>query len=879
MSPPKLMRDALLLSTCLLAPALAGVFVPAQAWAQATPPAEEPVPAEAPTVTDEAEEPEPEVIIVRGRFIPEPMRQTSEVATFLSTADLQRTGDDTAAAALTRLTGLSVVGGRFVYVRGLGDRYSSALLNGAPLPSPEPLRRQVPLDLFPSNILSGAAVQKTFSPNYPGEFGGGIIDLRTLRRPSEPFLSFKTGISGNTATTGSTGLVYEGNDEDWSGYDIGLRNLPTPIANAVGTGRIINPANFSDAQLEDMGESLVNSPINVLQRQDMPVNFDTELSGGTSFDYNDLEIGVVGVVGYKSDFRTRNAIRQDVFGGVLDRDRDNESTIWDIVLNGFGSVNVGWGTNQITATGLFVRSTTKQAEIETGTDVNLPAGETFRNESSAWYERQLLSGQLAGEHEFGKLELTWRGSIAQATREAPYERSFGQGVINGVPIWKGNNLTRFSYLTDDVTSGAIEIKYPFTLPNNRELEVTAGVSASQTEREYSLLRFFFSDQVRAPVTAETLRARVDFLFSPDNISPFRFVFQQTARGDDNYTGELTNTAAFIATDIEVNDYLRAAIGLRYEDAEQTLVTSNNYGLRSQAPANIANSYVLPAATLTWNFADDLQMRLGYSQTIARPQFRELALTDYIDSESGRTYQGNPLLTDTEFQNLDARVEYYFGRGRFITGGVFYKKIENPIEEVVTFSEGGFQTRFINAPEATLWGVEAEYRVTFELPWELPVGPNAKWLFAVNYTYTNSEVSAGPGTTVINPLDLRPTAASAFGLDGSQMQGTSPNLANLQFGWESDSSQMTLLVGWSDERIARRGLGAVEETIEVPGVNVDLVYRYNFELAGRASTLSISGRNLLNTDFEEYQQWDSLGRVKVNSYERGSSFSMGLTTNF
>jgi outer membrane receptor protein involved in Fe transport len=398
-----------------------------------------------------------------------------------------------------------------------------------------------------------------------------------------------------------------------------------------------------------------------------------------------LEIGVVGVVGYKSDFRTRNATRQDVFGGVLDRDRRNESTLWDIVLNGFGSANVGWGTNQVTATGLFVRSTTKQAEIETGTDVNLPAGETFRNESSAWYERQLLSGQLAGEHQFGKVEISWRGSLSQATRDAPYERSFGQGVIRGVPIWKGNNLTRFSYLTDDVSSGAIEMKYPFTLPNDRELEVTAGLSASKTERQYRLLRFFFSDQVRAPVTNETLRARVDFLFSPDNISPARFVFQQTARGDDNYRGELTNTAAFIATDIEVNDYLRAAIGVRYEDGKQKLVTSNNYGLRSQAPANITNSYLLPAATLTWNFADDLQMRLGYSQTIARPQFRELALTDYIDSESGRTYQGNPLLTDTEFQNLDARVEYYFGRGRFITGGVFYKKIKNPIEEVVTFS--------------------------------------------------------------------------------------------------------------------------------------------------------------------------------------------------
>ncbi|HBS33993.1 MAG TPA: TonB-dependent receptor, partial [Parvularcula sp.] len=168
-------------------------------------------------------------IVVRGRFIPEPQRATSQVATFLSKEDLARTGDDNAALALTRLSGLNVVSGKFAFVRGLGDRYSSALLNGSPLPSPEPLRRTVPLDLFPAGILDGAAVQKTFSPNYPGEFGGGVIDLTTLRDPGDDYLTLRAGIGANFETTTRDGIFVSGGDLDWLGYDDGTRSTPAPL--------------------------------------------------------------------------------------------------------------------------------------------------------------------------------------------------------------------------------------------------------------------------------------------------------------------------------------------------------------------------------------------------------------------------------------------------------------------------------------------------------------------------------------------------------------------------------------------------------------------------------------------------------------------------
>lgn len=234
-----------------------------------------------------------EEIVVLGRFIPEPLRETSEVAAFLTNEDIQRTGDSTAAEALTRVTGLTIVESRFVYVRGLGERYSSALLNGSPLPSPEPLQRVVPLDLFPSNILGGVTVQKTYSPNYPGEFGGGVIDLQTIEAPSEPFFNLQLSTGYNSETTLRDNLTYYGSQSDWTGFDSGTRDVPGPLAIAFARGRQIGPGNFTDEELQDIGQSLVNAPLRLLQFDESPFNWGVEAEGGFS---HDTGVGTLGVV-------------------------------------------------------------------------------------------------------------------------------------------------------------------------------------------------------------------------------------------------------------------------------------------------------------------------------------------------------------------------------------------------------------------------------------------------------------------------------------------------------------------------------------------------------------------------------------------------------
>lgn len=826
-----------------------------------------------------------QTVVVRGQFIPEPQRQTSQVATFLSTEDLTRQGDSNAALALTRLSGLSIVSGKFAYVRGLGDRYSSALLNGSPLPSPEPLRRTVPLDLFPASVLSGAAVQKTYSANYPGEFGGGVIDLQTLRQPAENFLTIKAGVSANTETTGSDGLFVKGGDLDWSGYDDGLRDIPGPLGALLASGERLNDQ--TPAQVEIIGESLVNSPLSVIQQGKLDPNPNGSVEGGLILDKGQYDIGLIGVVGFESGWTTRDATRQYVEGGVLGSDQRQVSTAYDATVNALGSGSIGWGDNEIQATLFYVHTTTKQAEITTGTDFNAPGstGEIF-DESSGWFERELSFLQLRGDHKVNGIDLSWRGAYAVSTRDAPYDRSLRRTPdADGVPLYStANNYgILFSNLEDKIGSFGADASYTVDIGNARELVMSGGFDVASTERSYDFLSLRFVGGNAIPLDVQ--QARPDYLFSPDNIGPGRFVLQEITTPNDSYSAGLDVNAFYVQTDLDILDFVRGTVGFRYEDAEETVKTFDRFGNQGAGDVNLSNDYVLPSFTLTWNFADDLQMRAGYSQTIARPQFRELALSSFIDPETDRVYRGNSGLVDSELKNYDARVEYYLGRNQFITAGAFYKDIKNPIEEVqYSTASFVFETTFINSPKAELYGAELEYRTNFSMPISNAWFDAREWLFSANYTYTSSEVQAQDGDLVFDPISRSRRDAALFGLDGSDLQGTPQNILNMQFGWESDVDQLTLLLGWVDDRILQRGFGigaaALPDVIEEPGVQLDLVFNRTLTLGGRDVELGLKGRNLLGTKHSEYQMTQGdVGRTEFNTYERGTTISASLSTTF
>ncbi|MEM8826097.1 MAG: TonB-dependent receptor plug domain-containing protein [Pseudomonadota bacterium] len=247
---------------------------------------------------------EDDMIIVQGRNIPEPIRATAEVVSVLTAEDIQRAGDGNIASALQRVTGLSLVGGRFVYVRGLGERYSLALLNGSPLPSPEPLRRVVPLDIFPTSIIASSVVQKSYSAAYPGEFGGGVINLTTSAIPEENFITIGGSISGNTETTGELGYTYFGSDTDFTGFDDGSRDIPGIFQEALDSGNLIEPgADFTLEDVQNITASLLNASTTLIQRNDnIPVNGSIEISAGRTIDIGSDRLGIIANFGWKNSW-------------------------------------------------------------------------------------------------------------------------------------------------------------------------------------------------------------------------------------------------------------------------------------------------------------------------------------------------------------------------------------------------------------------------------------------------------------------------------------------------------------------------------------------------------------------------------------------------
>ncbi|MCH2458233.1 MAG: TonB-dependent receptor [Henriciella sp.] len=875
------MSDRSLYRLLMLSTAFCALAVPTAAAQEAD--ADAPVEVEAQEDEDRALD----TVVVRGEFIPAPQRSTSQVASFLSAEDLSRQGDSNAALALTRLSGLSVVDDRFAYVRGLGGRYSSALLNGSPLPSPEPLRRTVPLDLFPSEVLEGAAVQKTYSVSYPGEFGGGVIDLKTVRMPRESYANVEIGAGLNTETSLSEGIFYRGSDTDWTGFDDGLRDLPGPISKLISTGTPLS--SLSDAEIELAGESLVNSPLTVIQNGELGPDFNASIDGGWSGNFGDFDVGAVGVVGYDQSWETQEATRQFVQSGTIGTELESTETTIDLTTNALGSATIGWDLHEVQATAFYVHSTTKEAQIDTGRDFNAPGstGEVY-DESTGWFERELAFFQLRGLHEFGDFAFNWRGSVAESSRDAPYERSLrrlvdDQGQVR-YSVANSYNV-RFSELTDENGSFGGDLSYTLPIGPYRDAVFKAGYDYSKTEREYAFQTFRFAGGNSIPLDVQL--ARPDFLFSPDNISPSRFELVESTSTNDSYRADLEVAAGFLEADVELLDYVRTTIGLRYEEGEENVETFDRFGNVGTGNATIINEYWLPSATLTWNFADDLQLRLGYSETVARPQFRELALSSYFDPETERTYRGNNQLLDSELTNYDARLEYYLGRDEFITVAGFFKEIENPIEEVqFSTSTFVFETTFINSPKAELFGGEFEYRRTFDSPVFTDVDWFAErdWLFSLNYTYTSSEIQAESGTQIFDPITRSLRDASSFGIDGSELQGTPENILNMQFGWQSDVDQFTLLLNWVDERILQRGIDSataeLPDIIEDPGIQLDAVYNRDFVIGDQDFTLGLRARNILGEANEEYQFSEGgLGRTEFNTYDRGTSFSATLKMRF
>src|SRR5688572_32715794 len=305
------MSKPLLWETLLLATALAAGTSLAESPQDPTAPADDAGADDSElTTTEEGVDVAMPGVTVTGYRTRNIQKATTEVISVLSNEDIARTGEGDIAGALSRVTGLSVVGNGFVYVRGLGDRYSLALLNGSPLPSPEPMRRAIPLDLFPTNVVASSLVQKTYSPTFTGEFGGGVINLTTISSPKTPFFSAGLSLSGDTETTDNLGYDYYGGKNDWTGYDSGLRDTPPALAAFFASGERMSSGAVDSG---DIAKEFARPDNALVQRLNaVPFNYSGNISAGDAWliGESDSRLGLIGTAGFSNSWRTRDILEQ-----------------------------------------------------------------------------------------------------------------------------------------------------------------------------------------------------------------------------------------------------------------------------------------------------------------------------------------------------------------------------------------------------------------------------------------------------------------------------------------------------------------------------------------------------------------------------------------
>lgn len=886
------LASLLLLSSALVAPAIARAQT-----APTTPDPQDAPATDAASAQDAEQEAAPDVsipgeIVVTGRRA-NLTRDIPQVVSVLSSADIQRTGEGDIAGALGRVTGLSVVGNGYVFVRGLGDRYSLALLNGSPLPSPEPLKRVVPLDLFPTNVVSSSLVQKSYSVNYPGEFGGGVINLTTNAVPKQGFLTVSGGIGANSRATGQLGYVYAGGKHDWTGFDDGTRDLPPALQAYFDSGARLSSGNVDGGAI---AKQLVNAKNGLLQRNlNLPPNWTASLSAGKSWDVGgDASLGLIATAGYSNkwtvrDSRQQYSITQDL--SVLESDFERVLTDNRVVLNGLVGVGLKFGDNKLRWTNVYIRDTLKNTRLGLG---KRHGNETtdFQQQDTRWFERQLIDTQLVGEFKLTPtLSLDLRGSYANSKRKSPAELLFeyvrtnvaadpyGKYFLNRLNNGNGGDATiSYSNLNENLYSAGADLTFkPIT-----ELSLSAGYSYLKTKRFSSRRDFQFSAPGTFPNGVGMLRP--DLLLGGAIIDYYKIALIETNEGNPAFNAALRNHAGYLRGVYQITPQLSLDTGVRYETAKETVSPAQVFKTpgASTAGTNLDNNYWLPAATLTWQFQPKMQFRLNASKTIARPQFRELIYQFYFDPETNRQYQGNPLLQDSTLYNGEGRFEWYIGNDQRVSAAAFYKRIDKPIEAFITGSDV-LVTSFANAPKANLYGAELEAQKKWDLAQWLgsPFFADQGLLVIANYTYTKSklQVKQGDRTAVYAASS---TNATDYFRDGASLTGQSDHLVNLQLGMEKSGllSQQTFILSYASKRVTSRGLANQNQpdVYEYPGFNLDFVARQGVMVAGREFDVKFEARNITGRQYRETQS-NGKNTITYNRYAPGTTVQLSLSANF
>lgn len=805
-------------------------------------------------------------------------------------------GSGDAAEIMTKVTGVTIAEGKYAVIRGLSDRYTLTLLNGAELPSADPYRRAVQLDLFPAEMIDRMLVSKTFTPDMPGGFAGGSANIITKSFPDRFVFSFSTAAGYNTQTTlNDRFLSYNGSSTDWLALDDGTRELPPLAANTPPNQMPQAPFDASQAALaEQLNRAFENHQLAPTPDRAL-FNHEFSLSLGDTLKLFDRRLGFFAGINYDRDFkfyengrraRYEGGINFDTyeFGLIPRLDLHDTRAVEEINQGAVASLSFEFNPeHEIGFTYLHNQAAEKQARrlsgYENRVSEEFPGG-YFDTSVLSWTERNLAAYQFRGRHELPALHQArtdWLVSLASTSQDEPDLRFFS---FYGIPQSDGathyifsNNFqptypTRYyRTLTEENINFKIDETIPFDLWNGLEAQVKSGFFYSGSDRAYQERSFQYLSQNNFDpfttegdgnrfLTEENLRRKTGNTFD-------RYVANYPINFD--YTGEFNVTAYYGMLDLPVFSKHRLIAGARLESTDLGVDTLNKNTGVSETSA-IQQTDALPAVSWVWNLITNMNLRASYSQTVARPTYREISPAITFDFVGGEQLVGNPDLQLSHVQNYDLRWEWFPRPGEVLSLGLFYKTIENPIERTLL----GIDSRasYVNSESAALLGVELEARKQLDFIDDLL----KDFSIGFNFAYIESEVPRSPVERENRERFGFPTKASRPLFDQA------PYIVNADLTWSQARLGTTATVGvtYAAARLAFVNLDA-PDIYEQSGPQLDFILTQRL---GKGWDLKFSAKNLLDPDFKHiYDPQDTSSEFIYASHRKGMTFKLGLAYKY
>jgi hypothetical protein len=792
-------------------------------------------------------------------------KQASVITDNIGSQEMKDNGDRNAAAAMERVTGVSVVDNSYVFVRGLGERYSNTTLAGSVIPTTEPDKKVVPLDMFPTGLIDSVQVNKSYSPDKSAEFAGGLVQIMPIRLPSQPTFDLSYGIGYFTTATGkSIPLSPLGSRDVW-GFDNGARALPSafPSDKIVRQGIYTPDVGYSPDQITEYGRMLEN-----LWRPANETGSPGQTWSATFGNRFNNKFGVVASVShsYREQYieEERNFYRIGD-AGALDAtsDYDMQTGTQRAQLGIVGNFSYQFSPSQrISVENFYTHTGHDEGRYFEGQ--NADNARDYRNARLQFIEEGLTSNAVAGEHFFQGLSnsrLDWRANFARASRDEPdlretlYERALNSApsVVYTYADESQSGFRMFNTLADDTNEVAFNWA-THTGAGGKPTQYKFGFSYVDRSRDFLSRRFHF-----IPITSQkadggnllfTNTLPPEEIFVPSNIGT-AMRFNEETRPTDAYRGDQSTTSGYGMVDIAMSSRTRLVAGARVEGFDQTVVTQDPFGLFArEVQAENNNTDFFPAVNFVLGATGNSNIRLSYSTTVNRPEFRELAEFEFTDVVGNRAVKGNADLQRALIQNIDGRWEMFSGSRGVVAASVFYKYFDSPIERVVIAAANPITT-FQNADNARNFGVELEF--AREL--------GRHFFVNANYTFVDSKITLAPEQLGVQTSAERPLA------------GQSENLFNIGGEFFLGGFSTRVLYNYFGDRISDVGANEAPDIIEQGRGSLDVV------IAQQIRGLTIRGtlENLTDPDFlwtqtlqaDRTQRLYSLGR----SYTVTFSYSL------